>query len=108
MIRKLTHTCALMLVICSPAFAAGSKATTADISAIKVAMEDRLKDADSANIKDVRIAKDGTTCGQVNAKNSYGAYGGFEPFIAMKLEPNSFYVLGVGGEAGTLCESKGI
>lgn len=108
MIRKLTRAFAVALVVASPVFAAGSKATPADIAAIKAAMEDRLKDADSAKIKDVRIAKDGTTCGRVNAKNSYGAYGGFEPFIAMKLSTDSFYVLGVGEEAGTLCESKGI
>lgn len=70
-------------------------------------MDDRLKDSDSAKLKDVRVGKDGTTCGLVNAKNSYGAYAGYEPFIAMKLSVGSFYVLGVGDGVGDLCASKG-
>ena len=48
-----------------------------------------LKDGKSARIKDVtgvKVDLDGTTvyafCGMVNAKNSYGAYGGYERFIA--------------------------
>lgn len=108
MLRKLAFSFASTLLISATALAAGSAATTADLSAIKHAMEDRLKDSDSAKLKDVRIAKDGTTCGLVNAKNSYGAYAGYEPFIAMKLSPGNFYVLGVGEEPGKLCTSKGI
>lgn len=79
-----------------------------DLKGIKSAMDDRLKDSESAKLKDVRIAEDGTVCGLVNAKNSYGAYAGYEPFIAMKLSTGKFYVVGVGPESGQLCASKGI
>lgn len=83
-------------------------ATSQDIAGIRAAMDDRLKDSESAKIKSVRIASDGTTCGLVNAKNSYGAYGGYQPFLAMKLSSGKFYVVGVGRESGQVCESKGI
>lgn len=100
-----------LLLLCGLSFAIAAVAgpvTPQDISGIKLAMDDRLKDSESAKIKSVRIAADGTTCGFVNAKNSYGAYAGYEPFIAMKLSTGKFYVLGVGLESGQLCESKGI
>lgn len=100
-----------ILLLCGLSFSiavvAGS-VTPQDLSGIKIAMDGRLKDSESAKIKSVRIASDGTVCGLVNAKNSYGAYAGYEPFIAMKLSTGKFYVLGVGLESGQLCESKGI
>jgi hypothetical protein len=108
MIRKITLSAALSLLVCSGVFAAGTAASQADMDALKIAMEDRLKDAESAKYKDVRIAKDGTTCGLVNAKNSYGAYSGFEPFIAMKLSTGKFFVLGVDEASGQVCSSKNI
>lgn len=44
-------------------------------------LQDILKDADSAKFRDLRKVGDGI-CGMVNAKNSYGAYAGYEPFWA--------------------------
>lgn len=108
MIRKITLSAALSLLVCSGVSAAGTAATGADLTALKSAMEDKLKDAESAKFKDVRIAKDGTTCGLVNAKNSYGAYSGFGPFIAMKLSTGKFFVVSVDEAAGQLCSSKNI
>ncbi|MFG0419745.1 hypothetical protein [Pseudomonas sp. SWI36] len=108
MIRKITLAAALSLLVCSGAFAAGTAASKADLTALKSAMEDKLKDAESSKFKDVRIAKDGTTCGLVNAKNSYGAYSGFEPFIAMKLSTGKFFVLSIDEAAGQVCSSKNI
>ncbi|RKL15377.1 hypothetical protein BFJ72_g15351 [Fusarium proliferatum] len=44
-----------------------------------------LKDPDSARFRNVRLKAyfDGAVvCGEVNAKNSYGGYGGFTKFVA--------------------------
>lgn len=42
-----------------------------------------LKDPDSAVFKDVwHVGGGRALCGQVNAKNSYGGYSGFRPFVA--------------------------
>lgn|SRR5574337_446890 len=52
----------------------------------KVIVRD-LKDPDSAKFRDVGIYKSTTgkggvsVCGQINAKNSYGAYNGFRGFM---------------------------
>ena len=41
-------------------------------------VKDVLKDPDSANFRTEFVARDGAVCGFVNAKNSYGGYGGFK------------------------------
>ena len=62
-------------------------ATKAEIEAIRLRMQDDLKDADSAKLR--KVFADGPTnavrnvCGEVNAKNSYGAYGGYVKFYTM-------------------------
>lgn len=43
---------------------------------------DQLVDPTSAQFRNDRIAKEGWHCGEVNAKNSMGGYGGFKRFIA--------------------------
>lgn len=52
----------------------------------KDAIKNRLKDPDSVQFKDVYFfrGKDNipVTCGQVNSKNSYGGYSGFQHFIS--------------------------
>jgi hypothetical protein len=43
----------------------------------------KLKDPDSAKFRNVFISNltyEPTVCGEINAKNSYGAYGGYEIF----------------------------
>lgn len=40
-----------------------------------------LNDPDSAQFRDVRRADETTVCGEVNAKNGFGGYVGFTPFI---------------------------
>jgi hypothetical protein len=45
-------------------------------------VKDSLKDPDSAKFKSDFAGKDGAVCGFVNAKNSYGGYGGFVRYIA--------------------------
>lgn len=98
----------LSALVSVSAFAASASASKEDIQGLKSAMEDRLKDADSAKFKDVRIAANGTVCGQVNAKNSYGAFAGFTPFIALKLAAGKFAVVGISPEAAQVCADKGI
>jgi hypothetical protein len=44
-------------------------------------VRDALKDPESARFKSDFIGKEGAVCGLVNAKNSYGGYGGFERYI---------------------------
>lgn len=44
-------------------------------------IKDFLKDPDSAKFRSEFIGKDGAVCGFVNAKNSYGGYGGFKAYI---------------------------
>lgn len=60
----------------------GSK-TRAVISDGKGSISAKLKDPSSAQFQNlhVRLA---TLCGEVNAKNSFGAYTGFEPFRSGK------------------------
>lgn len=44
----------------------------------------KLKDASSAQFRNVYFNNNGTpvTCGEVNSKNSFGAYGGYQKFIS--------------------------
>ena len=52
----------------------------------KDAVRAKLKDPDSAQFQNVRFyqGKDGVpmTCGEVNSKNSFGGYGGFQKFVS--------------------------
>ena len=102
-----------VIVWCVLAFAASTTVfaapgTAQDVKAIKASLQSRLKDADSAKIKGVQVAADGTTCGMLSAKNSYGAYNGFEPFLGMKLSGGKFYFVGTGDAAAQMCAEKGI
>ena len=57
------------------------------MEADKSSIEEMLKDADSAEFRDVVISfysDSPVTCGQVNAKNSFGGYAGFKDFVAGK------------------------
>lgn len=40
-----------------------------------------LKDPSSAQFRDVREAKGGAVCGEMNGKNAFGAYTGFKRFV---------------------------
>lgn len=44
-------------------------------------VKDILKDPESARFRSEFVARDGAVCGFVNAKNSYGGYGGFKRYI---------------------------
>jgi len=55
----------------------------AAIAAAKAKLERKLKDPASAQYRDIKAIRNGDkviVCGEYNAKNSYGGYGGFEKF----------------------------
>jgi hypothetical protein len=45
-----------------------------------------LKDPDTAEFRNERLAADGVLCGEINARNSYGAYTGYKRYIAMAAD----------------------
>src|SRR5687767_4734164 len=71
-----------------------------DVERYKDVLARSLKDPTSAQFRDVYVAQrsaDGlpALCGEVNGKNSYGGYGGFERFAVVRLpsgEMTSFIV----------------
>lgn len=68
-----------LLLMATPA--AGRPVTPAEQAAVKEAMVEHLKDAESARWRWPRLKKPsgGSYCVWVNAKNSYGGYTGFKP-----------------------------
>lgn len=79
MIRFLHRASVLFLVIL---FGTLLSACNRNESKVKEMIKESLKDAESAKFKDIKTFHDGKIlCGSVNAKNSYGAYQGFSPFI---------------------------
>ncbi|OTA15240.1 exported hypothetical protein [Xenorhabdus beddingii] len=91
MIKKLLA----VLVLISVSFFAKSAITDRpltqqEISLVESELKVSLKDPDSAKFKHVNLIQDSESsidiyCGQVNAKNSYGGYVGFKPFIMVLL-----------------------
>lgn len=95
--------------------AIGASAPKVNEKALRDSFADKLKDSDSAKFKDIHqipgdVAGLWIVCGDVNAKNSYGAYAGFVPFMAMATKegkaPVSYIALGTGEAAAQLCASK--
>lgn len=75
----------LMAICCASVAAPKHKVAPAKPDPIAVAHErvkDVLKDPESARFRSEFVGKDGAVCGFVNAKNSYGGYGGFKRYIA--------------------------
>lgn len=70
-----------------PAFAQG-KGYSSLVAKAKTAITRDLKDPESAKFRDIGIYKSATgkggvsVCGEINAKNSYGAYAGYRGFVA--------------------------
>ncbi len=52
-------------------------------------LADKLKDAESAKFRNLK-SHGGALCGDVNSKNSYGAYTGFSRFIIIKRTPSIY------------------
>lgn len=63
------------------------------IEAAKVNVANSLKDPGSAQFKNVHLVNylDGSVvCGEINAKNSYGGYVGFSPFVASNIDSDMY------------------
>ena len=65
------------------------------IAQAKEAVGRELKDPGSAQYRDIEVY-DGVVCGQVNAKNSYGGYVGFQPFLTVRS------TAAIGGDESTV------
>lgn len=108
--------CAAMAGIASTEAAPKSRpATPKEIALIRAYLDNVLKDAESARFKDVVIwLKPGpepvhSICGQVNSKNSYGAYGGYKTFFGALVpddkEPMAL-VISMDEVADAMCEKE--
>lgn len=49
-------------------------------------VKDRLKDPESAQFRNVRRLPDGDVCGEVNSKNGFGGYVGFQHFWIIRAQ----------------------
>ena len=85
--------------------------------ALRLGFESLLKDADSAKFRDIEYkasenAGSWTMCGEVSAKNSYGAYNGYEAFLAMAIKekntPIKYLVFGIGEASAKVCTDRGL
>lgn len=63
-----------------------------DIDRARTSVASHLKDPDSAKFRNERQVSDVAVCGEVNGKNTFGAYSGFAQFLAMK-RPGGFDVI---------------
>lgn len=108
-----TLLCLFALLLCGPLYAAPRELTAKEMAAVKRGMETRLKDAQSARFQNV-LVNDEVVCGLVNAKNSMGAYAGYELFFGMVMvdtEGKTVAIIMSIGDPGVtshMCESKGL
>ncbi|WP_423708625.1 hypothetical protein [Undibacterium sp. WLX3042] len=64
-------------------FVVRNMAESKKIESLKQQVTHNLKDPESAKFREVKLNKAKTAlCGEVNAKNGFGAYGGYQPFVA--------------------------
>lgn len=68
-----------------------SDATPEEVEAATALVVERLKDPESARIRNVRVMKEGgiPVCGEVNARNGFGGYTGYSHFVIMEGSPGS-------------------
>jgi hypothetical protein len=52
-----------------------------NIGVAKTAIEEQLLDPQSVQYKNIKSYSENTVCGEVNSKNRYGGYVGFESFV---------------------------
>ncbi|UQN71768.1 hypothetical protein [Burkholderia multivorans] len=93
-------------------------ASKAELAALVAKIKNVAKDPESVRIRNVvaRRGDDGLFkfCGELNAKNSYGGYTGFQPFSAFAAKNGAHVIyVGVAGiddpeVAAALCEHDGL
>jgi hypothetical protein len=107
----------LSVFIALPALSADS--FVVDENKLRDAFAYHLKDSDSAKFRNIRTKKDKeyknihVICGDVNAKNQYGAYDGFVPFRAGRRGADEkgteeYVVVGTGLVMQELCSRDGL
>lgn len=93
--------------------AIGSLTGCGDVTAAKSAVAAQMKDPDSVKFRNI-ISGKGGVCGEINAKNSYGAYNGFHAFVyltATKLvvnDPEVYTTQAQADEARRGCRARQI
>lgn len=114
------HAVLAAAVVFPSAISLAADAPQTDTEALRNALSKTLKDADSAKIENVRYAAKGgehpswDVCGDVNAKNSYGAYTGFSPFFGLAFpKPNdgglTYVIITANAEvASVMCAKSGL
>lgn len=80
---RLLSAISLLAATCCDSFAAEKPEKDLDIEA-KAAIISTLKDPESVQFRGISRTPAGDICGEYNAKNSYGGYAGFEPFMYEK------------------------
>lgn len=115
--KKMSIALAILLAFPGLSYSAGDgwptleNSKSSEISQIlKKAITYNFKDPDSSLFRLVKLSKDGYfSCGEVNAKNSYGAYSGYRKFLAspkaiwVESEPSSG--VGTGEEYKRFCST---
>ncbi len=71
---------ARLCILCAISFLSGCDSK--NIYDAKSAVEDKMKDPDSVKFQNIEEFSEDIVCGEYNAKNGYGAYGGYESFIS--------------------------
>lgn len=103
-IRKLAAGLAALALNAAPA-QDDVQAQAALVERAKAAVAHDLKDPWSARFRDVHVHHDfedwKTVCGQVNAKNSYGAYSGFQRFFYVEDHGEPTAAVEPGGPASS-------
>ena len=72
-----------LVAIALAAFVGMAHGASNEFETYQAMVQDKLKDGDSARFRNMRYGalQKGGVCGEVNAKNSYGGYVGFAPFV---------------------------
>lgn len=91
---------AIALTACKPSPEKAEERRKAELLAIAEDItKQRLKDPSSAEFRGLRVAKNGAVvCGEVNSKNSFGAFTGFRRVAIVKN------LVAIEGETMTLSE----
>lgn len=92
------HACTLLDIHSPPPLRANAvaKAPPLRISAAKKIAADTLMDPEATRFRDVYRSRSGAVCGNLNAKNSYGAYTGYAGFVVTPSRQVS--ILGQGND----------
>lgn len=72
----------LLVTVILAAFASVTACSAAQYADYRAAIKDFLKDPTSAEFRSEKVSSSGVYCAEVNSKNSYGGYTGFDRVIA--------------------------